>query len=242
MSAPSRCEFGAPTARAAPGEGRRVLREARRVNGPSVAESLCTRAFRGTDRLTMNCSRAEVKRFSATIGPFQRLTFRQYRVSHRSVISNEAPQLRETPITQITQLPSAAHPRRATGLDRAFAWGFAGCSLLMCGNRACGFAVFIIWPSGASAHKIPGLTFRFSSSAFRRSRMRFHERLERSRCRAKAWRHLLSVQAGSMHGSLCPILCLPRNPTEYDGVLRQRRQALYSAALVVLGRNSQRRV
>src|SRR5207245_11325904 len=97
MSAPSRCEFGAPTARAAPGEGRRVLREARRVNGPSVAESLCTRAFRGTDRLTMNCSRAEVKRFSATIGPFQRLTFRQYRVSHRSVISNEAPQLRETP-------------------------------------------------------------------------------------------------------------------------------------------------
>src|SRR6266700_4803506 len=186
MSAPSRCEFGAPTARAAPGEGRRVLREARRVNGPSVAESLCTRAFRETDRLTMNCSRAEVKRFSATIGPFQRLTFRQYRVSHRSVISNEAPQLRETPITQITQLPSAAHPRRATGLDRAFAWGFAGCSLLMCGNRACGFAVFIIRPSGASAHKIPGLTFRFSSSAFRRSRMRFHERLERSRCRSKS--------------------------------------------------------
>ena len=95
MSAPSRCEFGAPTARAAPGEGRRVLREARRVNGPSVAESLCTRAFRGTDRLTMNCSRAEVKRFSATIGPFQRLTFRQYRVSHRSVISNETPHLRK---------------------------------------------------------------------------------------------------------------------------------------------------
>src|SRR5438445_6917706 len=135
MSAPSRCEFGAPTARAAPGEGRRVLREARRVNGPSVAESLCTRAFRGTDRLTMNCSRAEVKRFSATIGPFQRLTFRQYRVSHRSVISNETPHLRETPVTQITQLPSAAHPRRATGLDRALAWGFAVCSLLMCGNH-----------------------------------------------------------------------------------------------------------
>ncbi len=59
---------------------------------------------------------------------------------------------------------------------------------------------------------------------------------------AKAWRHLLSLQAGSMHGPLCPILCLPLNPTEYDGVLRQRRQALYSAALVVLGRNSQRRV
>src|SRR5207247_3116733 len=136
--------------------------------------------------------------FSATIGPFQRLTFRQYRVSHRSVISNEAPQLRETPITQITQLPSAAHPRRATGLDRAFAWGFAGCSLLMCGNRACGFAVFIIRPSGASAHKTPGLTFRFSSSAFRRSRMRFHERLERSRCRSKSLAPL-AFATGRLH-------------------------------------------
>src|SRR2546430_1711427 len=97
MSAPSRCEFGAPTARAAPGEGRRVLREARRGNGPSGAESLCTRAFRGTDRLTMNCSRAEVKRFSATIGPFQRLTFRHivcpigalYRMRHRTHVRRQ---------------------------------------------------------------------------------------------------------------------------------------------------------
>src|SRR5439155_6502863 len=173
MSAPSRCEFGAPTARAAPGEGRRVLREARRVNGPSVAESLCTRAFRGTDRLTMNCSRAEVKRFSATIGPFQRLTFRQYRVSHRSVISNETPHLRETPVTQITQLPSAAHPRRATGLDRALAWGFAVRSLLMCARvriRCFRHPAFWRFRSYDS-----WLTFCFSSSAFRRSRMRFHE-------------------------------------------------------------------
>src|SRR5437879_13386423 len=99
MSAPSRCEFGAPTARAAPGEGRRVLREARRVNGPSVAESLCTRAFRGTDRLTMNCSRAEVKRFSANIGPFPRLIFRQYFVFHRSVVTTDVTTLSAAIIT-----------------------------------------------------------------------------------------------------------------------------------------------
>src|SRR2546425_6691817 len=78
------------------------------------------------------------------------------------------PERYETPIAQIREPPimqirSAAHPGWATGLDHAFTCGFAfdgkmkacltarermvsqsakcgGCSLLTCGNRACGCA------------------------------------------------------------------------------------------------------
>ncbi len=76
-----------------------------------------------------------MKCFSATIVPFQRPIFGSMVFPTGSFISNETPHSPETPITQIRQLPSAAHPRRATGWDRALACGFAGGSLLMCGNR-----------------------------------------------------------------------------------------------------------